>query len=226
MSLELYFVSILEKALTQTDVKKSLEDAFAAIEQMGDQKGYAEGYYNFCRFMSESCRRRQLLNEQVNRTAFLRYAERTCPEAEVWEELGPKAKDQRPRFTNEYEALRREFDRSARGTPVPIVLVLCDGRELAQVRFPTKPARQTVDSIAPGLYTLQLDCGLAIWEGQLYPRDLIWTQAYRRKNLKLAAETSDIQRRPVREVQIPEAAMILRTFAGLETGSLEIELTV
>ncbi|MHC4116582.1 MAG: hypothetical protein ACYSWO_03635 [Planctomycetota bacterium] len=225
MSLELYFVPILAKALARPDVKKSLEEAFAAIKRLGHQKDYTEGFRNFCRFMSESDSRRQLLNEQAIRTAILRYAESTCPEAEVWEELCPIEKDQNPQFRNEYAALRQEFSLSARGIPVPIIQVLCDGKALAQVRFPTRPARRIIDSVKPGLYTLKLNCGLVIWEGQLCTRDLIWTQAYRGKNLKLAAETSDIRRRPVREIQVPEAAIIMRTFACLETGSLEIELT-
>ena len=94
-----------------------------------------------------------------------------------------------------------------------------------QVSLPTKPAHRTVDGIHPGLYTLKLDSGMVIWEGQLSARDLIWAEAFGGKNLDLAAETFDIRRRPARKIEVSEAAVTLRTFAGLETGSLEIEFT-
>lgn len=222
----LYFVPILAKAVAQPNTKKSLEEAFTEIQRLRYRKNYAEGFHNFCRFMSESYRRRQLLNEQVIRTAILQWADGKGPQVYDWEEPVPMEKDQLLSFRREYETLRQEFSRSTRETRAPIVLVLCEGRELMHVRFPKRPTRQNVDGIAPGYYTLKLDCGLVLWEGKFHSRDLIWTQAYRGKNLKLAAETSDIRRQPVREIRIPEAAVILRTFAGVETGSLEIELTV
>lgn len=225
MSRELYFVPILTKALAEPDVKRSLENAFASIQLLGHQKRYAEGYHNFCKFMSESYWRRQLLNEQAIRMVILKCAEGTSAEMRGWEELAPIEKGQVLRFRNEHEALCQEFGRFATGARAPVVQVLCNGRKLGQVSFSTKAGRRTLDGINPGHYSLKLDSGLVIWEGQLYARDLIWTEAFGGKNLNLAAETSDIRRLPAREVEVPEAALTLRTFAGLETGSLEIELT-
>ncbi|MHC4165378.1 MAG: hypothetical protein ACYSWQ_00270 [Planctomycetota bacterium] len=225
MSVELYFVPILAKALAQPDVHQSLKNAFALIERLGHQERHAEGHGNFWRFMSESHSRRQLLNEQTIRAAILRIAEGTYPEIEGGAEPGPMEKDQSRLLENEYDALCQEFSRIAPKARAPVVRILCNGLEIGQVSMPTKPGRQTVDGINPGHYTLKLDCGLVIWEGQLSARDLIWTQAYGERCIELAAETTEIGRQPTREIQIPEVAVTLRTFAGLETGSLEIELS-
>jgi len=225
MSHNLYFIPILAKALTQADVRKSLDNAFALIERLGHQQIYQEGYRNFCRFMSESFAHRQLLDEQTVRAALLRHIESTTAETKVCDLLDQIQKDKSLRFKEEHEALYREFELCTERTWIPTFHVICNGRELKRMSFPIKPGRRTVDAISPGHYTLKLDSGLVVWEGQLNARDLIWTQAFGEKDLELVAETIEIRHRPVREIQVPEAAMILRTFAGLEAGSLEIELT-
>jgi len=225
MSHNLYFIPILAKALTQADVRKSLDNAFALIERLGHQELYAEGYRNFHQFMSESFKYRQLLDEQAVRAALLSHIESTAAETKVRDFLDQIQKDKSLRFKEEHEALCRELELCTERTWIPTFHVICNGRELDQVSFPTQPGRRTVDGISPGHYVLKLDSGLVIWDGRLNARDLIWTQAFGERNLELAAETIEIRRRPVRVIQVPEAAMILRTFAALEVGSLEIELT-
>jgi len=225
MSHNLYFIPILAKALTQADARKSLDNAFALIERLGHQELYAEGYRNFRQFMSESFKYRQLLDEQAVRAAMLSHIESTAAETKVRDFLDQIQKDKSLRFKEEHEALCREFDLCTQRTRIPTIQVICNGRELEQVSFPTQPGRRTVDGISPGHYVLKLDSGLVIWDGRLNAPDLVWTQALGERDLELAAETIEIRSRPVREIQVPEAAMILRTFAALEAGSLEIELT-
>lgn len=224
MSHDLYFIPVLAKALSKADVQKSLDNAFYLIERLGHQRLYAEGYHNFRRFMSELFARRQLLEEQTVRTAMLNHIESTFTETKVCALLEQIQKDKSHRFRQEYEALCREFELCTEKTLIPTIRVLYNGREFQQVSFAKRPGRRMVYEISPGHYTLKLDSGLVIWEGRLNASDLMWKQAFGEKDLELAAETVEIHRRPVREIQVPDAAMILQTFAGLEVGSLGIEL--
>ena len=193
MSHNLYFIPILAKELAKADLEKSLDSAFALIEQLGRQQIYTEGYRNFCRFMSESFARRQQVDEQTVRNAMLSHVESTATETKVCDLHDQIQKDKSLRFKEEHEALCREFELSTERIWIPTFHVICNGRELEQVNFPPQPGCQTVEEISPGHYTLKLDSGLVVWEGQLNARDLIWTQAFGERDLELPGAVIEIK---------------------------------
>ena len=88
-----------------------------------------------------------------------------------------------------------------------------------------KPGGETwsVAGIRPGRYRLKLETGLVLWEGRLAERDLVWSQAFPGQALRLAADTEESAQRPTREVGLLEGAVVLRVFAGVEAGTMEIE---
>ena len=222
MSHELFFIPILAEALGSPDVRQALEDAFAAIEQRAGEGDYQEGYRNFQTFMLEIEARRQVLQEQDVRMALLMSAadaSAATPERETI--MGPEIR-RSPELRAQYDALCEALSPYLR---VPVFQLLRDGRPMGPVSFETGAGRRAIDDIRPGRYTLQIDTGLVLWEGELTARDLIWTEAFGGRSLELAAESGEIRRRPARTIHVPESGVILRIFPGIESGSLEIELT-
>ena len=47
MSENLYFITIIARALQEPDIEEALRKAFGKIKQMGAEERYAEGFKNF-----------------------------------------------------------------------------------------------------------------------------------------------------------------------------------
>ena len=86
------------------------------------------------------------------------------------------------------------------------------------------PGRQNVSGIKPGSYQLKLDTGRIIWKGHLTEKDLLWTKAFPGQPLEVAADTGESGSRPTRTVDLAENGIVLRFYAGVESGSMEIEV--
>ena len=222
MNRDLYFVPILAQALRGPEVRSSLEDAFGLIEWLGCQIGYQEGYRNFRVFMSEVAARRQLLEEHDTQLAILEYATGTPEEVQAWEGLVSAVIACGGEFKDDYDALLQVCRPRSRAFNLQL---LRDGQQMGEVSFEEVPGRRTIDGVTPGHYVLRLDTGLVLWEGALTAADLIWTEAFKGESLALAAEAGEIRRSPSREVKVPDAHLIISIFPGIESGSLEIELT-
>jgi len=76
----------------------------------------------------------------------------------------------------------------------------------------------------PGNYVLKLlNTGWTIWHGELTARELIRMEAFGDRDLRLAAGVR--KGRPTdKKDLLNNREVILRTFAGIESGSIEIEL--
>ena len=222
MNLDLYFVPILALALRGADRGESLEKAFGAIERLGQEPGYEEGYGNFCRFMAEIWAHRQLLDEHDRRMAGLELATGAPIEAEERESLLSKLAEAAPWLMDEYEALCQACKPRSRALTLQL---LRDGRQIAELTFEPARGRRLVDDICPGHHALRLDTGLVLWEGTLATVDLVWTEAFKGEGLALAAEAGQVHRRPSGEERIPDTKLVLRIFPGIESGSIGIELT-
>jgi len=59
----------------------------------------------------------------------------------------------------------------------------------------------------------------------LTAEELIWSEAHENKNLPMAAETEGIKKEATYQEDLLGGDLILRTYAGLEGGSIELELT-
>jgi len=82
---------------------------------------------------------------------------------------------------------------------------------------------RSVDEIAPGNYRVKLDTGRILWEGNLAEQDLLWSKAYPGEPLKMAADSGQPIGKPTREIPLLDETVLLRVYAGLESGFLEIE---
>ena len=73
MNKDLYFIPLLDDAVSRIDTKTALTEAFKRIEALGHQPEYREGFMNFKRFMAEveqklePARKRRNLNILIER---------------------------------------------------------------------------------------------------------------------------------------------------------------
>jgi len=220
MTHDLFFIPLIARALQEPDVRRALAEAFGQIEQLANRSGYEHGYSQFQSFMSAVHRRRELLQQQSIRRQMLECLMADNSESErrileAWLKHDSELK-------REYETLSRQLNPEER---VPQLRLFREGTPIGQLTWQTTGGSLTIDDIIPGSYSLQLDTGLVIWEGMLTSRELIWKEAFGHRRLELAAEAGEIQRTPTRQVDIPDACLLLRIFAGIESGSMEIELT-
>lgn len=99
-----------------------------------------------------------------------------------------------------------------------------DGELLGKLSFTGKGGAKDITGIKPGDYYLRLDSGLCIWEGKVATQDIQLHIAYPGQSLPMAADTDDRERQPTRIETMFNGAMILRFYAGIISGSMQIEI--
>lgn len=104
------------------------------------------------------------------------------------------------------------------------ILVECDDHIVGTCSFKDATA-QTIAGIKPGFHHLRFETGLLLWQGAVADEDVLWSRAFSEKPLKMAADTEEVKRQPTRTIDLPESGLILRFYAGIETGFMEIEMT-
>lgn len=100
-----------------------------------------------------------------------------------------------------------------------------DGQAIGRCAFDDRTHSGSVENILPGSYRLWLDTGLLLWEDQIHERDVLWTRAFPDEPISMAADTGLEAVGPTRAVDLTRAGVLLRIYAGVEAGTMEIELT-
>lgn len=90
--------------------------------------------------------------------------------------------------------------------------------------FHGTPVKWVVDNIRPGPYRLTLDTGRVLWQDVLTEEDLVWAKAFPQAPLKMAAASEEGASSPTRRLELLGGSMVLQVFAGIEHGSIEIEM--
>ena len=81
-----------------------------------------------------------------------------------------------------------------------------------------------IGDIIPGDYVFSLGTGQLLWEVTLDEKDLFLTGTDPGKNLPLAADTDEVRRSEARrEISLMDGELVVRVFAGLENGWIEIQ---
>ena len=225
MTKDLYFIPVLDKAFQEAESEAALKNAFDEIERLGKQKQYREGFSNFKRFMRQVCKYQELWENDSIRQLIAEIVTGTFGGTEEEERNVLKRITLAPKLDTEFRAVGQEIDEDSGKHTTAVIQVLSRKRLIGEMAFTETPGHKSIEGIFPGSYTLKLDIGRVIWEGNLAGKDLIWTEAFGAKRLDLAAETEDIERQPTRKIVLLDGDVVLRTFAGIESGSIEVELT-
>jgi len=223
MSENLYFITIIAKALQEPDIEEALRKAFCKIKQMGAEERYAEGFKNFELFMQAAYNRHQITTADHARELIVHLGmgmfEWTAQEKETLLDIIAS----HPEWKAEYEAFcQMEADNDLTQN-LPVIAVSSDKGFAIRKTFEKVPGHESFDGILPGNYKIKLvNTGWIIWEGELTAKDLMWSEAHKGKDLPLAAGEG----RPTDEIDLlNNGEVILRTYAGIESGRIEIELT-
>jgi hypothetical protein len=225
MNEDLYFIPIIDMAFRQAEPETALKNAFDEIKRLGKQKQYTEGFSNFKSFMGQVCKYQQLQESDSMHQLIAEIATETFDGTEKEKQAVLKSIMSHPEFKVMHEALCRGAGEDSDRQATVLIQFVSGKRLIGELAFAEIPGRKSIEGILPGSYTLKLDIGRVIWEGDLTGKDLIWTEAFGAKKLDLAAETEKIKRQPARKVVLLAGDVILRTFAGVESGSIEVELT-
>ena len=219
----LYFISIIARALQSPDVDKALRDAFCQIKDKGIQDRYVEGYRNFELFMQEVYNRYQVTatNDVRKLIALLGTGmfEGTLQEKESLLNII----NSNPDWKAEYEAFRHTETHEDLTQDFPVIAVLSEEGLVREITFTKVSGCESIDNIVPGNYKLEfVNTGWIIWAGHLAAEKLIWSEVPKSENLSLAAGAPI----PTGEIKLlGNGELMLYTYAGTESGRIEIELT-
>ena len=152
-----------------------------------------------------------------------------------------QAAGKRPRYHRAYEQflrfmesvqaahVRSPFDGTmtgpmASGQPVRLT-VEREGVDVATCRFGDGENTQVVAGIEPGHYRIRAETGLVLWQGAVIGSDVVWAQASPSSAIPVAAKTREPGQKPTRQEHLAGAGVVLRFYAGAESGALEIEIS-
>lgn len=227
MTDDLYFIAIIARALQQPDTAQALQQAFAHIKSIGRQPQYRRGFVQFEGFMEvvgqhveseyATSREQSVLRELMTELALDLFPGNDAERRAVLERIHSYTQ-----WQQEYESLCTQISNTERSSSGWEFLIDRDGRPFATIVLEQIPHSQTVESLTPARYSVSLASGRLIWQDQLTERDLIWMAAFAGAPLDLAAATDAAQAGLTRQDTFLNGEVILRVFAGLESGRLEI----
>ena len=227
---DLYFIKYIAWAYQQSDLEKTLREAFRKIVSLGQRSEYKQGFQKFMRFMAEvedNCE--NIFRDHQNRIddmvheLLLQLATGQFQGDEDETAAALELIKSRSEWREAYEFLCEETEKSD-GFSMPLkVIVEKNGVFLNSFPLEEKTTRKVIKNVKPGNYLVKLDTGRIIWEDRLDKKDLIWVYAFPETGLRLAADTGDADVPKTREVVVLEGDGIIRAYPGLESGSMELE---
>jgi hypothetical protein len=231
MDNDLYFIPIIAKALQQKDTEESLKQAFDEIESLGQRPDYQRGYQQFQRFMvavngrvkeNES----DLLEVNTVRALMTELATGTFEGSDEEQQMALRIVQSRLQWQDEYNTLVAEIEQLHKYPKGIGISIFRENELLESFTFMKIPDYKTIDNIIPGSYNIALATGRVIWQGQLDKRDLIWTEAYPGRALRLSADTGEPEGKPTKQSSVFDGEIMLQVFAGLESGRIKITMNL
>lgn len=228
-SKRLYFIPLLARAIESGDQTQAMKGAFDEIKRVGNQPGYEEGFHQFQEFIKSAILPSgEEPNEKIRsiRNAIYRIiydlVTDTFEGDENLKDTFTSAIKRNPQWNVEYERIRIEVQ-SFLAPDSPIEMeILRENQVIESVRLTAETI--TVSPIFPGRYTVRFSNGRILWEGNFTAEDLIWTYAYPDQDISMAAETEDSRQEPVKTISLLDGEIILRIFAGLESGRIVLKV--
>jgi hypothetical protein len=108
--------------------------------------------------------------------------------------------------------------------PVAVTVALQrEGDQIASCRLTEPPCVKTIGGITSGEYALVFETGLVLWRGHVEEKHVEWAKAFPGEPFRVAADTGAPRSNPTRRVDLSDVGLVLRLYAGLEAGSMEIE---
>jgi len=218
----LYFVPLLIGALEDSDIEASLKNAFAEIDRRGLDDRYATGLQNFVCFMNEACLRHRNIERHFARELIVSLICES-PEAAEEDRVASNWLQSCSEWRAERQGLIEGFGIDLEEFPLPTIQVFRDKQLLLETVMPHEGGCRHIENVIASQYMIRLDIGMTVWEGELTEGELLWSEAFGERDLEMAAQTTEMQQQPAREMLLLDGALRIRVFAGIENGSIEIQ---
>ena len=169
MNKELYFIPIIEKAISSDSPQTNLIDAFSEIEILGKKKEFNEGFENFKLFMSEIIvnSERSQNSPPINKDVFKKRLEEF---REIYQHLF----EQQSSIHEQYDLIIKFIDQIIKATG------LTETTNLIQI-----------EKAYPGVYSIELSNGQVLWKKEL-DRTFLIEETPSKEEYLLAAAKTDI----------------------------------
>jgi len=224
MNEDLYFVPIICEALQEQDAPAALGRAFKKIEDLGRDPAYQHGHRQFIQFMETV--RSQAQGQEAEAPEFAQELLTALASITSDEDLRKHLTMLAERYPTERQqlsALLVRIDEAYKRTGLPSVLLDLQDEVAAAFRFDEATRVASARNVRPGQYELKLDTGRVLWAGALTERDLLWSAAFPGQPFELAADSGQVPSQPTRQIELLDGALVMRIYAGLEGGVVELE---
>jgi len=230
MSNDLYFISIIAKALEQKDTEGSLKQAFEEIQSLGAKPEYGQGFQQFQQFMdtiNEQVKKKgsnNRLKTEIARQLIVELATDTFEGTDEDKRKALSIIKSNPQWRKEHDQLVAEIEELSQVPESIEILISRDNKPFKSVTFPKIPGSKGIKRIAAGVYNISFATGRVIWEGELTAEDLVWAKAYPGRNFDLAADTTGLKPEPTKEISVFDGEITIQIFPSVESGSMKITI--
>ncbi len=229
MDKDMYFICLLADAFKDPDRETALRQAFEKIKSLGDLPEYRQGYRQFEVFMEFvdshiKKNRNKTLFDNVLRVLMVELASGMFEGDDSQRNELMELIESRPAWLDQYRRIEQEIDLLNRPFDQIDMFIFRDDESVGKVSLSEQKKTAVLSNLIPGIYKLVLSSGRQLWQGSLEAKDLLWSEAFGKEPLKMAAQTSEAREKPVRTVDILDGEIKLHLFAGLETGNMEVEM--
>ncbi len=220
----LYFIPIIDKALSSDQPVEALKKAFEKIRKLGKETKYKEGFRQFQDFIEMAVKlpgkepeaKRQRISDTIYQLIYGLVTD-TFEEGSDQKESIIRALTKNPEWRVEYERIKEEMNAVLFPQPLLGIEVLKEAELIAS--FPISEIPINLINIDPGQYTIRLSNGRVLWEGELTRKDLLWMDAFAEGDLKMAAKTED-EVEPTISESLLDSELVMKVFLGLESGEM------
>ncbi len=231
MERSMHFISLIQKALLETDPQKALTDAIDEIMALRNNPEHAGEFAMFSSFMAEvfeTWRIQEQLSIEAAKDIIeditLQLTADTVMESMV-DNVVMQGIDWPPGFIDHLgKRIRTLLPGDDIEHPEAELDVFRNGRTVSTIKLELTDASHYIKDVRPGDYAFSLGTGRLLWEVTLEEKDLYLTEDSPGKNIPLAAGTGE-ERRPAasRVMSVLGGEIVIRIFPGLESGWIEIQ---
>ena len=230
MNDDLYFIPILVRAMDSPDKERALADAFRTIEEMGRKSAFAHGYVQFTQFIETVAAHVLASSDDIfaeerdtELTQLIAFATDTLEGSAEQRSALREAIAHSPTLRELHERICAHIEEPGVSVPpIEVIVQHQDGVSRSMI-LETIPGTASLSNVVAGRYTVSLSTGRVLWEDELRKEDLVWSHAWPGRPLQLAADTGEASDEPTREETLLNGELVLRTFAGRESGRMEVE---
>jgi hypothetical protein len=221
----LYFIPIIDRALSSDHPEEALKKAFEEIRELGKEPKYKEGFRQFQDFIEMAVKlpgkepdaKRQRIRDAIYQLIYDLVTD-TFEGSPDQKEFLIMALTKNPEWWVEYERIKEEMNSVLFPQPMLEIEVLKEAELIAS--FPVSEVPINLMNIDPGQYTVKLSNGRVLWDGKLLKKHLLWLEAYGDEDLPMAAKTEEDTPQPTLSEPLMGGDLTMDVIPDLQSGEI------